>query len=146
MPLSQFANIPFPLEYPVLTAFYATVDIRGVGNIYYRDTTDKKLLERATREIHQAFPTSSLEFSTSNLIIATWFRVGYFNQGTDKVGFFLFLCLFSFFKLFKCQYILKFVFFLEIVIQIIFSFLGKHVSGCYCDKRDRIVCGIFVRR
>ena len=59
------------------------VDTRGIGDIYYRQTTDPSLLARATIEIQTAF---SVSLNVSNLFIATWDRVGYYPSGTDRVS------------------------------------------------------------
>jgi len=66
----------------IIAPYWADVDVRGTGNIYYRQTTDPSLLARATSEIRAIFPKS---LNMSSLLIATWNRVGYYNQHTDKV-------------------------------------------------------------
>ena len=78
--------VSFPLSGndKIIAPYWADVDTRGTGNIYYRQTTDPSLLARATREIRTAFPRS-LNNTISNLLIATWDKVGYYNNGTDKV-------------------------------------------------------------
>ena len=83
-------NVCTPMSLPldgtdkIIAPYWADVDTRGTGNIYYRQTTDPNLLARATSEIGAAFPTS-LNNTISNLLIATWDRVGYYNNGIDKV-------------------------------------------------------------
>jgi len=83
-------NVCTPLSLPldgtdkIIAPYWADVDIRGTGNIYYRQTTDSSLLARAASEIRAAYPTS-LNNTVSNLLIATWDRVGYYNNGIDKV-------------------------------------------------------------
>ena len=64
--------------------YWADVDTRGVGDVYYRQTTDPNLLARATSEIRAAFP-SSRNVTIRRLLIATWDNVGYYFQSTDKV-------------------------------------------------------------
>jgi len=71
-------------QHNFVAPFWADFDITGTGNIYYRQTTNPELLDRATREISDAFPVSE-EFSITSLFIATWDAVGYYYQGTDKV-------------------------------------------------------------
>ena len=75
----------FPLRGKIIAPYWADVDTRGIGNIYYRQTTDPSLLDRATSEIRAALPGSLNNNTISNLLIATWNRVGYYNNGTDKV-------------------------------------------------------------
>ena len=68
----------------IIAPYWADVDTRGTGNIYYRNTTDRSLLARATSEIRAAFPTSR-NVDIKNLLIATWDGVGYYFQNSGKV-------------------------------------------------------------
>ena len=68
----------------IIAPYWADVDTRGTGNIYYRQSTDRSLLTRATSEIRAAFPESR-NVTITNLFIATWDSVGYYYQSTDKV-------------------------------------------------------------
>jgi len=69
----------------IVAPYWADVDIRSSGDIYYRQTTDPSLLARATSEIRAAFP-SSRNVTIKSLLIATWFNVGYYNNwNADKV-------------------------------------------------------------
>ena len=68
----------------IIAPYWADVDTRGTGDIYYRQTADPHLLARATSEIRAAFPLSQHVVIT-NLLIATWDRVGYYSRSTDKV-------------------------------------------------------------
>ena len=67
-----------------IAPYWADTDLRGTGQVYYRQTTDPVLLARATNEIQRAFPLSRNVF-VINLVIVTWDAVGYFSLGTDKV-------------------------------------------------------------
>ena len=64
--------------------YWADVDIRGTGQVFYRETTDPSLLARASSEIRAPFNMSE-DFEITNLFIATWDTVGYYAEGTDKV-------------------------------------------------------------
>ena len=83
-------NVRTPLSFPlsgnnkIIAPYWADVDTRGTGNIYYRQTTDSSLLARATSEIRAAFPESR-NVTIKNLLIATWYKVGYYYQNSDKV-------------------------------------------------------------
>jgi len=83
-------NVRTPLSFPlsgnskIIAPYWADVDISGTGNIYYRQTTDPSLLARATIEIRAAFPMSH-NITITNLLIATWDKVGYYYWKTDKV-------------------------------------------------------------
>ena len=67
-----------------IAPYWADTDLRGTGQIYYRQTKDPALLARATNEIQRSYRLSRNVIVT-NLVIATWDAVGYFNFGTDKV-------------------------------------------------------------
>ena len=83
-------NVRTPLSLPltgtdkIIAPYWADVDIRRTGNIYYRQTTNPSLLARATSEIRAALPASQ-NVTITNLLIATWDKVGYYYRNTDKV-------------------------------------------------------------
>jgi len=82
-------NVHTPLTFPldgkqIIAPYWADVDTRGSGQVFYRQTTDPGLLARATSEIRAAF-SESRNVTIQNLLIATWYRVGYYNQKFDKV-------------------------------------------------------------
>ena len=68
----------------IIAPYWADVDTRGTGDIFYRQSTDSSLLARASREIQSAFP-SSQNVTITNLLIATWDEVGYYFRNDDKV-------------------------------------------------------------
>ena len=55
----------------------------GTGDVYYRSTTNMILLIQAAHDINSAF--NGVNFMPDYLLIATWFKVGYFRGNTDKV-------------------------------------------------------------
>jgi len=76
-----------PLRNPRFIApYWADVDIRETGEIYYRQTDNPVLLARATNELQTAFPMSQ-NLNITNLLIVTWDAVGYFSRGIDKVSY-----------------------------------------------------------
>ena len=83
-------NVRTPLSLPltgdeaIIAPYWADVDLRGTGQVFYRQTTDPSLLARATSEIRVAF-NESQNVTIRNLLIATWERVGYYFQKFDKV-------------------------------------------------------------
>ena len=86
---SQY-NIRTPVSLPlsgtqrIIAPYWADVDTRGSGDIYYRQTNDPSLLARASREIQSALSLNhSIEII--NLLIATWETVGYYYDNYDKV-------------------------------------------------------------
>ena len=67
-----------------IAPYWADTDLRGTGQVYYRQTKDPALLARATNDIQRAYRLSRNVIVT-NLVIATWDAVGYYSTGTDKV-------------------------------------------------------------
>ena len=69
----------------MIAPYWADVDLTGTGNIFYRQSKNPVLLARASHEIQMAFSLSQ-NISVTNLFIATWNAVGYYQNHTDKVG------------------------------------------------------------
>ena len=69
----------------IIAPYWADVDLRGIGRVFYRQTIDPSLLARATSEIRAVFPDSQ-NVTIKNLLIATWNKVGYYFQNVDKVA------------------------------------------------------------
>ena len=84
--VSTFTPDPFPLEskLELIAPYWSDVDTRGIGKVWYRETANPDLLERAQREIQKAFAAHGT-FTPTYLFISTWDRVGYFDSHTDKV-------------------------------------------------------------
>ena len=86
---------PFPVNQsgsgspPFLAAYWADVDTtpRNGGAVFYRETTNQRLLDRASAHITGLFALTQARrtFQATRLFIATWFRVGYFEEHTDLV-------------------------------------------------------------
>ena len=83
-------NVRTPLSLPlsgtdqIIAPYWADVDTRGTGQIFYRQSTDPSLLARTENEIRRAFPMSQ-NVTITNLLIATWDAVGYYLFNDDKV-------------------------------------------------------------
>uniref|UniRef100_G1MWY9 Uncharacterized protein n=1 Tax=Meleagris gallopavo TaxID=9103 RepID=G1MWY9_MELGA len=78
--VSQFTPVAFPIskDRRVVAAFWADVDNRRAGDVYYRESQDRAILERATKDIAQYFPEFP-DFSAQWVFIATWYRVTFFG-------------------------------------------------------------------
>ncbi|XP_025009279.2 sushi, nidogen and EGF-like domain-containing protein 1 isoform X4 [Gallus gallus] len=78
--VSQFTPVAFPIskDRRVVAAFWADVDNRRAGDVYYRESQDRAILERATRDIARYFPEFP-DFSAQWVFIATWYRVTFFG-------------------------------------------------------------------
>ena len=71
-------SLPLSGTQKIIAPYWADVDTRITGQIFYRQSTDPILLTRASREIQKAFP-SSQNIMIKNLFIATWVDVEYYN-------------------------------------------------------------------
>ncbi|KAI1284954.1 Nidogen-1 [Halotydeus destructor] len=80
----SFFNGQFPLNYPMIAPFYADVDIRAGGAIYFRESTDENLLARAASDVMTHWSRPVLDFRPRAILIVTWAQVGHFNQSTGS--------------------------------------------------------------
>ena len=71
----------------MIAPFWADVDTRGTGEVYFRETTDPNLLQDANNIIQNAGMQSRglARYIPRWMLIATWHKVGYFSSHTDKV-------------------------------------------------------------
>lgn len=83
--IPNFFNIEFPLDYAVIAPFYTNVDTRATGKISYYETNNNALLRRATENVRDYF-SSEESFHATSLFIVTWYGVGYFKNGSDKIN------------------------------------------------------------
>ena len=93
--LGVFTPLPFPLndsnvDLQIIAPYWADVDtsasdtVREPGSVWYRETTDPELLERAQKSVRSSF-INHKTFVPTYLFIATWDQVGYYSSHTDKV-------------------------------------------------------------
>ena len=84
---TRFVPLGFPINgTPILSPFWGDVDTTGTGDVRYRVTNDSALLMDARTDVLSVYPEFTL-FNPTNLLIATWDAVGYFNRGIDLVSF-----------------------------------------------------------
>ncbi|XP_027622797.1 sushi, nidogen and EGF-like domain-containing protein 1 [Tupaia chinensis] len=83
--VSQFTPVAFPIakDRRVVAAFWADVDNRRAGDVYYREATDPATLRRATEDIARYFPELP-SFSAAWVFVATWFRVTFFGGSSSS--------------------------------------------------------------
>jgi len=67
----------------MVAPFLTDVDTRGTGSVFYRESRDRDLLERAGAQVRESGRSSN--FMPTSLIIATWNGVGYYSGKSDKV-------------------------------------------------------------
>uniref|UniRef100_A0A8C5MIE4 NIDO domain-containing protein n=1 Tax=Leptobrachium leishanense TaxID=445787 RepID=A0A8C5MIE4_9ANUR len=73
-----------PAGYPFIAPFWADVDTRLEGDVYYRESTDSQLLARATTDVRSCFNYRG--FTARWLFVATWSRVTYYGSQSNKVN------------------------------------------------------------
>jgi len=83
--VSQFTPVAFPIakDRCVVAAFWADVDNRRAGDVYYREATDPATLRRATEDVRRYFPELP-HFSATWVFIATWYRVTFFGGSSSS--------------------------------------------------------------
>lgn len=84
--MPTFFNVPFPLDYPALAAFYANVDLRGSGQVYYREDRDQRTLAHANGLVSRFYPRYQGRFTATSVFVATWHRVGYYKKNADRTN------------------------------------------------------------
>ncbi|CAJ0961123.1 unnamed protein product, partial [Ranitomeya imitator] len=86
-PIWQYVPEQLPVvtyNNPFLAVFWADVDNRFAGDIYYRMSTDPELLARATSDIRMYFRHKN--FTANWAFVATWDRVPYYAAIDKKVN------------------------------------------------------------
>nr|XP_022323654.1 protein mesh-like [Crassostrea virginica] len=88
--VSTYTPDPFPIanDARMIAPFWADINTLRGGTVWYRETTDIKLLDRATDEVRAYFP-KFLKFRASWLFVATWDHVAFFgcsNEGCSKTN------------------------------------------------------------
>ncbi|KAJ7993401.1 hypothetical protein DPEC_G00272060 [Dallia pectoralis] len=81
--VSQFTPVAFPIagDRRVVAPFWADVDNRRAGQVFYRESKDPAVLQRATDDVRRYF-SEFPEFSATWILISTWHRVTFFG-GSD---------------------------------------------------------------
>lgn len=89
MQVSQYTPDAFPLgdNRRLLAPFWADVDTRNGGDVFYRETTDPNLLQQASNDVTATF-VDQRKFKATWLFIATWYEVAFYGASginTNKV-------------------------------------------------------------
>ena len=61
--------------------YSADADTRILGSVFYRETTSEELLAVVSTVYSGFFPPANF----TSIFIATWFYVGYYDEGVDLV-------------------------------------------------------------
>ncbi|XP_074837543.1 alpha-tectorin-like [Carettochelys insculpta] len=86
VPVNQFTPDSFPLSdgRAFVAPFWADVDNRITGEVYYRQSQDPQLLQKVTADINAYFAHE--EFTATWLFVATWDRVTFYGSQSSKVN------------------------------------------------------------
>ena len=76
---STIRMFPLSVNISLIAPFWGDVDITRFGNIFYRETSNATLLQRAQDQLQGLFPSSG-NFTPTTLFIATWDRVAEFVE------------------------------------------------------------------
>ena len=71
-------NLDIPFGYNMIAAFFADIDTTYAGTVYYRETQNQTLLQKAGQVIQNNFE-NYYNFIPESLFVATWDNVGYFD-------------------------------------------------------------------
>ena len=67
---------------PLIAAYWADVDLRGVGAVHYRETCSSADLNAAATHIRCRYGGS---YRPTSAVVTTWEGVGYYGRHTNKV-------------------------------------------------------------
>ena len=67
--ISTFYNVQFPMDYPVIAPFYADIDTRGVGQVYWRASTQEEDRDRAANLVGKYYSTA--EFQPREVVVVS---------------------------------------------------------------------------
>ncbi|XP_053908613.1 sushi, nidogen and EGF-like domain-containing protein 1 [Cuculus canorus] len=84
----EFTPEPFPLSghRPFVAPFWADVDNRLEGNIFYRQSREPKLLSRLEKDLKVLSEPSEMSPRPTWAFVATWDGVSYFGSASKKVN------------------------------------------------------------
>ena len=88
LPDPSYIPVSLPIaDNPFVAPFWADIDTRGTGTVWIRETRNSTILDRVREDIQETFDgLLVVTFQPHFAIIATWDRVGYFNNNTDLVS------------------------------------------------------------
>ena len=82
VPFTDSSVENFDNSIPLIVPYLEDVDTTRSGSIYYRESSDPLLLQRAQGHIQAVFPLA-IKFYPKHLFIATWYRVAPADGGPE---------------------------------------------------------------
>ncbi|XP_014677741.1 PREDICTED: nidogen-2-like [Priapulus caudatus] len=83
--ISNYANIPLPMNVASIAAFYADIDTTVNGQIYYRESQEPADLQKATSDVRKHF-NAFADFEATSVCVVTWDRVGHYQGKSDMTN------------------------------------------------------------
>ena len=86
--VSTYTPDVFPLRnssLQLIAPFWADVDTRRTGTVWFRETSNATVLNRVKRDVQMAF-TDQASFLPQFAVVVTWDRVGFFSAHYDLVS------------------------------------------------------------
>ncbi|KAK7103484.1 nidogen-like [Littorina saxatilis] len=78
-------DLVLPIGLKLIAPFLADIDTRGAGRVFYRETQDENLLQRAAADVQSHFSGKG-GFRPQALFIVTWDSVGYYDRQVDRLN------------------------------------------------------------
>ena len=80
--VEEFTPVTFPTAngQPMIAPYWADVDTRNGGEVFYRQSSNVELFQRATNDVKRFFPGKFPSFQASWVFIATWQNVSRFRR------------------------------------------------------------------
>lgn len=84
----EFTPQPFPLpgHRPFVAPYWADVDTRLRGDVFYRQSQDPQLLARLAQDLAMAVAEQETAPQPTWAFVATWDRVSFFGAASEKVN------------------------------------------------------------
>ena len=85
--VSQYTPYAFPVgnNARLVAPFWADVDTRVAGEVFYRETFEPVLLQKATDDVKNTY-VDHRNFKATWLLIVTWYEVAFYGSTVNKVG------------------------------------------------------------
>ncbi|KFO29717.1 nidogen-2 [Fukomys damarensis] len=80
---TQYVDDDFPTDFPAIAPFLADIDTSlGRGRVLFREDTSPEVLRRVASYLRSGFPRSAAGFAPTHTFLATWERVGAYEEVT----------------------------------------------------------------
>ncbi|XP_013884547.1 sushi, nidogen and EGF-like domain-containing protein 1 isoform X2 [Austrofundulus limnaeus] len=82
--VSQFTPVAFPIagDRRVVAPFWADVDNRRAGRVFYRESQDRSILRRASGDVRTYF-SEFPNFNATWVLVSTWHQVTFFGGNSE---------------------------------------------------------------